>query len=90
MIFFLMRKEHVKEKEEHGCLKACEANQCFDDSSLNTIMIKYQKFSLNQKKKAIFHKLTKNKRKNYEAKLPFQFDQMTKRDLTTFISKYSF
>ena len=51
------------QKEEHGCLKVCEANKGFDGSSSNTTMIKSEIFSLNQSKKK-FHKLTKNKSKN--------------------------
>ena len=43
MIYFLTRKEHIKEKEEHRFLKGHEANQESIDSSLNTIMIKSQK-----------------------------------------------
>ena len=49
-----MRKEHIKEKEEHGYLKACESNQGSDDSSLNIIMIKSQKNFFESIEKSIF------------------------------------
>ena len=76
-----------KRKEEYGYMEAYGASQESNDSSLSKIAIKSpQNFSLNQKQKEAFHKLTKNESKIQKEKLPFHFDQAVKRDLTQLAS----
>ena len=85
MIYFSFDKIRAyKRKEEHGYHKSCEANQGSNDSSLNKIMIKSQQiFSLNQKQKEVFLKLTKNKSKSQKQSFLFSLINTEKRSNST-------
>ena len=65
------------QKEEHGCLKVCEANKGFDGSSSNTTMIKSEIFSLNQSEKNISQTYKEQKQKP-KGKASFSVHQIVK------------